>query len=108
MGERGSKLTATAGEAAENYVAMFSSIEKVSSRKMFGGYGIFQDGKMFAIVNSKGELFFKADDSNIGRYEEMGSEKHGKMPYFSVPGEILEDEGQLVALARLSVEVAHS
>ena len=35
-------------------------------------------------------------------------EQHGKMPYFQVPLEVLEDVHSLHAWARISIEIAHA
>ena len=59
----------------------------VTGRKMFGGYGIFEAGAMFALISSD-ELYFKVDDSNRARYEAMGSAKFGNMPYYRLPPDV--------------------
>ncbi len=74
---------------------------------MFGGYGIFQAGKMFALVTSGAELFFKVDDSNRARFVKAKSPQHGKMPYFRVPVLVLKSDTKFVEWARRSVEIAH-
>jgi len=73
---------------------------------MFGGYGIFASGKMFGIVNSQGKFFLKADDASRSRFEEWGPIQHGKMPYFSVPGAVLEEDSILKEWAKLAVKIA--
>ncbi len=79
----------------------------VSFRSMFGGFGIFADGEMFALISGSA-IFFKADDSNRSRYEEAGSKRHGSMPYYRVPSDVLEDRDKLVDWARASVAVARA
>lgn len=74
---------------------------------MFGGHGIFQDGKMFGIINSKGEVSFKVDDTNRSQYELMGSRQHGKMPYCAVPKKTTGNPAKLRKLAKLSIKIAH-
>ena len=107
MGEKGSKLTETASKTAETIVSKLSAISNISSRRMFGGYGIFHDGKMFGLINSKGELFFKVDDTNRSEYLQLGSHQHLKMPYYSVPDKEFEDNSRLTELAKLSIAIAH-
>ena len=63
---------------------------------MFGGYGVFEGGKMFALVDAKGRVFMKAVDENRGRFTAMGAEKHGRMPYYQIPAEVLADEATLL------------
>ena len=78
----------------------------VSSKSMFGGFGLFHDGAMFALV-SGASLFFKVDDSNRSGYEQAGSKQYKPMPYYQVPAEVLEDTAGLLDWARASMTVAH-
>ena len=80
---------------------------EVSARAMFGGYGVFEGGDMFALMAGSA-LFFKVDESNRAAYEEAGSPKYGPMPYFRVPDTILEDGGALEEWARLAISVGHA
>ena len=75
---------------------------------MFGGYGIFESGVMFALVNSHGDPFLKADETNRSRFEKVKAKQHGKMPYFQVPPAVLKDKKVLTEWARASIEVAHA
>lgn len=105
MGKKGAKLTAVSTEIAAELVRQLRDLGDVSSKKMFGGSGIFESGKMFAFVDSEGEVFLKADDSNRQQFEEAGAAKHGRMPYFEVPQAILEDDADLKKWARTSMAV---
>ncbi len=101
MGEKGSKRTGEAKESAERFVDALAPLGDVISKGMFGGYGIFQDGKMFGLVDSGGEWFLKAnDDAQAAAFQEAGSDKHGRMPYWSVPAAVAADEAALHAWAR--------
>ena len=106
MGKKGAKLTAVAGEAAATLVQSLQPLGDVSSKKMFGGHGIFAGGKMFALIDSSGGVFFKADDANRAQFEAAGSEQHGRMPYFAVPGAVLADEAELHKWALMSMAIA--
>jgi DNA transformation protein len=75
---------------------------------MFGGYGIFESSAMFALVNSQGDLFLKVDDTNRSRFDDAGAKQHGKMPYFQVPSEVMEDSDVLLDWAGVSIKVAHA
>lgn len=108
MGKKGDKMSADAPEEAETVVEILSEIGDVSSRKMFGGFGLFEGGKMFGIIDSGGKLFLKADDSNLSVFEASGSEKHGRMPYYSVPEDVRGSGKKLCEWARASIAVAHS
>jgi len=50
MGTKDSKLTSGATDSAEGFVGRLQPLGDVTSKKMFGGYGIFESGKMFALV----------------------------------------------------------
>lgn len=79
----------------------------VSSRSMFGGYGLFHEGTMFALISGAG-LFFKVDDSNRSIYEQAGSKQYKAMPYYQAPAEVLADAGKLLDWAKASVAAAHA
>jgi DNA transformation protein len=108
MGEKGAKMSQGAGSAVEQLVDRLGPIGEISSRKMFGGYGVFESGTMFALVNSAGVVHLKVDDSNRSRFEEAGSERHGRMPYFQIPADVLSDEGRLREWAAVSIAIAHA
>lgn len=83
----------------------------VTTRKMFGGAGIYFDGKFFALVDDD-ELYFKVDDATRPRFEEAGC--HAFEPwagqfmngYWSVPADVLEDSAAIADWAREAVGVA--
>jgi DNA transformation protein len=72
----------------------------ISSKKMFGGYGVFEEGKMFALVNSAGGVFLKAAaEADREKFIAAGCAQHGRMPYFQLPDAVLADDDQLLAWA---------
>lgn len=105
MGEKGNKQGQNSVLTAELLLEKLSQIGGITSKKMFGGYGIFNEGKMFALVDSKGQAYFKADDSNRTDFEASGSDKHSRMPYYSIPGEVFEDPEALVTWAKKSIDI---
>ena len=80
----------------------------VSSRNFFGGYGIFESSAMFALVNSRSDLFLKVDDTNRSRFDDAGAKQHGKMPYFQVLLEIMENSDALRDWAEVSLKIARA
>lgn len=86
----------------------------VSSRRMFGGVGIYLDGCFIALIAPhEGALYLKVDDPNRARFERAGSEpfrpfrdRSTTMSFWRVPEEILEDSATLVEWARESLAVA--
>ncbi len=78
-------------------------IPGITSRAMFGGWGIYKDGVIFGLI-ADDQLYFKVDDQNKPQYEEHGSSPfvyeqggHPKttMSYWLVPADILEDKNAL-------------
>lgn len=83
------------------------NIDGITSRAMFGGYGLYKDGIIFGIIVDD-ELYFKVDDTNRKEYESFGSSPftyEGKnrkkitMSYWKIPEEIIEDRERVSALA---------
>jgi DNA transformation protein len=108
MGELGAKASQDAAKTCEQVVQDLTPLGDVRRRKMFGGYGIFESSAMFALVNSQGDLFLKVDDTNRSRFDDAGAKQHGKMPYFQVPSEVMEDSDVLLDWAGVSIKVAHA
>lgn len=79
----------------------------VSARGMFGGHGVYRNGKMFAIV-VEGELFFKVTEATRADFEERGLkaftyDRKGKtvaLSYYQAPPECLDDSRPMVDWAR--------
>lgn len=74
----------------------------ITTRKMFGGYGLYQDGIIFGLIIND-TLYFKVNEENKTQYESYGSKpfrysngtKEVSMSYHEVPEEILDDREQL-------------
>ena len=81
---------------------LFGDFPGITSRAMFGGWGIYKDGKIFAII-AEGGLYFKVGDSNRADLESHGSRpfqyaNKGKtytMSYWLLPEEIMENRDEL-------------
>ena len=87
-------------------------VPDLTSKRMFGGIGLYSGQRFFGIVAAD-ELFFKVDDSTRAAYEAAGSEpfrpvlgKQISMSYWRVPLEVLEDPAELAAWAKAAVRVA--
>ncbi len=107
MGKKGDKETTKGGRLAEGLLPRLTALRTVTSKKMFGGYGFFQAGKMFGLVTSGAEFFLKVNDSNRPAFTKARAPQHGKMPYFRVPKSVLTDDAKLLEWARASVKIAH-
>ncbi len=84
----------------------------VSARKMFGGAGLYRDGRMFALV-ADDVLYLKVDASNRADYSAAGCKqfrpfpgKNTTMPYCESPPELLEDPQELAAWSAKSLAAA--
>lgn len=108
MGSKGAKNNTAAAAFKDEMVAALMPVGDVTSRSMFGGFGIFESGDMFAIVDSEARLYFKADSTTRSRYESAGCKQHKPMPYFEVPADVAEDEASLVEWASEAAAVAHA
>lgn len=93
MGTKGDKLTSESSLTAALLVEKLCSIDEITAKKMFG------------LVDSKGQGFFKADESNRSNFEKSGSQPHVKMPYMSIPPEILNHQETLVLWAKSSIAI---
>jgi len=93
-------------EFMSKVLRLLTPLGEVTSKRMFGGYGVFLEGNMFALVSKNDELFLKADDVNKAAFIERGSKTHGKMPYFSVPPETLDGWGEMEVWARGAADAA--
>ena len=91
-------------------------VDGITAKKMFGGYGLYQDGAIFAIITSDVDVYFKVDETNQKRYEELGSEqfvytghknkKPTPMPYWIVREETLEDRELIADMVHESADIS--
>ena len=106
MGVKGDKNTNEAAQSVSSLLAKIESMGSITSKKMFGGFGIFHDGKMFGLVNSDGEVYLKANDSIRQKFEDAGAKSHGRMPYFSVPDDVIANVDQLINWVKESIDIS--
>ncbi len=87
----------------EEIVERLSPFADVSSRFMFGAFGLFVDGVMIGHVND-GTLYFRADDVNRPDFEAAGQRpwvyeyRRGTrmaMPYYPIPEDDFDDPDAL-------------
>ena len=83
-------------------------LDEVEARRMFGGFGLYQDETFFGIVH-KGKLFFKIDESTVGAYLRhkmkpfRPNAKQTIKSYYQVPVDVLEDPDELCVWARRAI-----
>jgi DNA transformation protein len=98
---------------AEYVIEQLQDLERLTSRRMFSGVGLYSDGLFFGLLYHE-RLYFKTDDTTRPDYEARGSEgfcprpniARLKMTYYSVPADVLEDAEELVKWARQAKAVA--
>lgn len=96
-----------------NYILELLRSFDVSARSMFGGYGLYRHGLIFAIIVDD-QLYLKADAATEPEFEAAGSqpftyESRGRttrMSYWLVPPEVLDDEDALCTWAEKAYKVA--
>jgi DNA transformation protein len=85
----------------------------VAARRMFGGWGLYLDGVMFALIADE-RLYFKVDDETQERFAGAGAapftyiarNKTVALSYREAPDGSLEDPDDLLPWARLALEAA--
>lgn len=93
-------------DALKKFLTLISPLGAAEEKAMFGGYGIFMDGQMFAKISSKGVIALKAGGENLPAFEAAGMPKAGKMPYYEVKATDLTEGKNILAWAQSSVEAA--
>jgi DNA transformation protein len=92
-------------------IEQLAALPALSTRRMFGGLGIYSDALFFALIDDD-VLFFKVDDANREDYVSRGMKAfmpfpgQASMGYFQVPVDVIEEAEDLTRWARRSVEVA--
>jgi DNA transformation protein len=106
MGEKGARQSAAGAEAAEALVDDLQPLGAVVTKRMFGGFGVFLDGTMFALVDPSGGVFLRGDDTTAGEFASAGSAKHGRMPYWEMPDTVRSNADQLEVWAQRALTIA--
>ena len=94
-------------------VDLLQVIGPVSARPMFGGYGIFLDSLMFALV-ADDVLYFKVDKHLLPQYTDKGLpafsyRRQGKLcrlSYYQPPDEVFDDVDLMRRYGSQSFEAA--
>lgn len=93
---------------------IFEGVGPMTTRKMFGGLGIYHDGRIFAVLMSDGVLKLKGAGDMVEvleregwerwTYTRDGSDKVTAMPYWTVPDDLLDDPEAASAWARRALD----
>ncbi len=88
---------------------LFEGLGEVTHRKMFGGLGLYHNGKIFAVMMSDGHVLLKAQGGFEKRVAAEGwqpwtyetkSGATARMPYWRLPDVALDDPETATELAR--------
>jgi DNA transformation protein len=98
---------------AEELVGRLLPLGPVRMRAMFGGYGIYLDDVMFALIYW-GDAYLRTDAETAPRFAAAGATQFTyegrtglvKMPYFTVPAGCLRDPRRLLPWAELALASA--
>jgi DNA transformation protein len=108
-------MTASAG-FIELLKDLLAPLGLITVRRMFGGAGVYSDGRFFAIVDDD-TLFLKTDEAGRAAFEAEGMgpftymTKHGSgtlTSYWRAPERLLDDPDEMVAWARTALAAARS
>ena len=97
---------------------LFAPFRPVTTKRMFGGAGLYADGLMFALVFD-GVIFLKVDAANIPDFEREGSRPfvytRAKSPgrvgrhslsYWRLPERLYDDPDELAVWAARALAIA--
>ena len=91
---------------AEFVLEQMADIPGIGKRAMFGGFGIYRDGLMFALIADE-QLYFKASDHLADDFTALGLqpllyESKGKavsLKYYQAPESVFEESEQMLLWA---------
>ena len=98
---------------AAHIVDLLQGMGPVYSRRMFGGYGIFLDGLMFALI-ADNELYLKVNEETRAGFEALGlapftydrQGRPARLNYYQAPEEALEDMEMMLTWGNRAFSVA--
>jgi len=94
-------------EFVDYVVELMAEWATVAARRMFGGYGLYREGLMFALIVDD-ELFFKTDTENVVQLERSGSrpfiyqsqDRAVQLSYWSAPADSLDSPAEMAVWCR--------
>ena len=97
----------------EHLRELFEPLATFEARRMFGGWGLYLDGRMCGLV-AEGQLYLKTDAATRPAFEAAGcapfvytgQDTPITMSYWSVPEEALDSSEAMAPWARRALQVA--
>jgi DNA transformation protein and related proteins len=95
-------MESTRNEFVDYVVGLMADWATVAARKMFGGYGLYREGLMFALI-VEDELYLKADTDNVAQFERADSrpfvyqsrDRTVQLSYWSAPVASLDSPAEM-------------
>jgi DNA transformation protein and related proteins len=93
-----------------------SALGSVAIKRMFGGAGLYFDGRMFGLIDED-TLYLRVDDETRPEFLARGmtpfhpvrrDPKRVSLNYYQLPAEVLEDSDQLVVWAKRAIKASLS
>lgn len=92
---------------------VFERLGRIQTRRMFGGHGVWHEGRMIALV-AKDTLYLKSDASSAEHFDRLNLPpftyvRQGKempMSYRLAPADLFEDREEAARWGRLAYEAA--
>ncbi len=101
-------------EFVDYLLEQLAPLGEVSAKSMFGGWGIYHEGRMFGLV-ADDTLFLKVDDANRAEFErenlcpfryDRRDQEVAVMSYYEPPAAAIDDRDLLCTWARKGIEAA--
>jgi DNA transformation protein len=96
-------------------VDLFEPLSPVVVKRMFGGHGVWSQGRMFALAFGD-TIYLKVDDRTVESFRSAGSRpfvyqqksrnREDALNYFSLPDEAADDPAGASRWGRLGIEAA--
>lgn len=100
-------------EFVESLHEVFERLGRIQTRRMFGGHGVWHEGRMIALV-FKDTLYLKSDAGSAAHFDALNLppftyERQGKampMSYRLAPADLFEDREEAALWGRRAYEAA--
>ena len=100
-------------EFVEHLVELLAPLGDVRARAMFGGWGLYADGRMFGLV-ADDAFYLKVDNANreefaragLGPFVYRGKSGPVAMSYYEAPPDAMDDADALCAWAEKAIAAA--
>ncbi len=99
-------------QTIDHAMELFAGVGDLTTRKMFGGLGIYHKGQIFAIIMSDDTIMLKGQGAMIAKFDALGMsrwtyQREGRaetsMPYWALTEDMLDDPQGTSELAREAI-----